>query len=81
MAKDDEPIDDLHPVAWARLTEVPTEAPVARFDYGDAAQRAEMDGIDEASPDEPMEMVDAPIQIREPFTRAEKQRNQRRLPT
>nr|WP_121162211.1 hypothetical protein [Micromonospora pisi] len=61
--------------------EVPAETPVHRLDYGDADQRAEMDGPDELPSDEPLEMVDAPIQIRKPFSRADKQRNQRRLPT
>jgi hypothetical protein len=81
MAKDNERTDDLHSVAWARMADVPADVPVGRFDYGDAAQRAEMDGVDEAGPDEPVEMVDAPIQIRQPFTRADKRRNQRPLPT
>jgi hypothetical protein len=81
MTKDGEPTDDLHSVAWARATDAPAEVPVGRLDYGDAAQRAEMDGIDDLAADEPMEMVDAPIQIRAPFTRAEKRRNQRPLPT
>jgi hypothetical protein len=81
MANDSEPTDDLHPAAWVRMTELPADAPVARLDYGDAAQRAEMDGVDELEPEEPLEMVDAPIQIRPPFSRAEKRRNQRPLPT
>jgi len=120
MAKDDEPVDDLHPVAWVPITdmfapvadvpvpisdlavpvaEVPapiseapapiadvsTESPVPRLDYGDADQRAEMDEIkdvvQDVSVDEPVELVDSPIQIREPFGRAEKRRNQRRMPT
>jgi hypothetical protein len=78
MAKDEERTDDLHTVAWARMADLPAEAPIGRFDYGDAVQRAETDGIEY---DEPIELVDAPIQIRPPFTRAEKRRKQRPLPT
>lgn len=82
MAKDDEPTDDLPPATWARMaSEIPAETPAHRLDYGDAEQRAEMERLDELSSDEPLEMVDAPIQIRKPFSRADKQRNQRRLPT
>jgi hypothetical protein len=81
MAKDDEPVDDLHSITSAPLGDVPVPAPVARLDYGDAAQRAEMDEVKDVSLDEPIEMVDAPIQIRKPFTSAEKRRNQRRMPT
>jgi hypothetical protein len=82
MAKNDEPTDDLPPATWARMSaEIPAETPIHRLDYGDADQRAEMDGLDELSSDEPLEMVDAPIQITKPFSRADKQRNQRRLPT
>ncbi|MFC6015319.1 hypothetical protein ACFP2T_03795 [Plantactinospora solaniradicis] len=81
MAKDDEPVDDLHSITSAPLGDVPVPAPVSRLDYGDAAQRAEMDEIKDVSRDEPIELVDAPIQIREPFTTAEKRRNQRRMPT
>ncbi|MGI5213098.1 hypothetical protein [Plantactinospora sp. CA-290183] len=80
MAKDDEPIDDLQPVALTRVTKVPAETPVSRLDFGDAVQRAEMEGVAE-TPLEPVEMVDAPVQIRKPFTPFEKRRNQRRLPT
>ena len=81
MTEDNEPTDDLRPVVWAQLSDVPAEAPVGRLDYGDAAQRAEMDGDDEPAADEPLEMVDAPIQLRRPFGRSEKRRNQRPLPT
>ncbi|MGW0436722.1 hypothetical protein ACWDV4_29775 [Micromonospora sp. NPDC003197] len=63
------------------MTELPEEAPFSRLDYGDADQRVEMDGTDDDPYDEPVELVDAPIQIRQPFTRAEKRRNQRPLPT
>jgi hypothetical protein len=78
MAKDEKRTDDLPAAAWARMADLPAEAPIDRFDYGDAIQQAETDGIEY---DEPMELVDAPIQIRPPFTRAEKRRNQRPLPT
>ncbi|WP_329111549.1 hypothetical protein OG792_31195 [Micromonospora sp. NBC_01699] len=61
--------------------EIPAETPVHRLDYGDAEQRAEMDRLNELASDEPLEMVDAPIQIGKPFSRTDKQRNQRRLPT
>jgi hypothetical protein len=79
MAKDNERTDGLHSTPWARMADLPAEVPVTRFDYGDAIQRAEMDGVAELS-DEPMEMVDAPITIRRPFTRTDKRRNQRPLP-
>ena len=81
MANDEDASDDLQSAAWARMTDLPAEAPITRLDYGDADQRVEMDGVDDATYDEPVEMVDAPIQIRQPFTRAEKRRNQRPLPT
>ncbi|MFK3985030.1 hypothetical protein ACI2K4_32255 [Micromonospora sp. NPDC050397] len=82
MAKDDEATDDPPAAAWARMAaEIPADTPVHRLDYGDADQRIEMDGTDELTSDEPLEMVDAPVQIRKPFSRADKQRNQRRLPT
>jgi hypothetical protein len=82
MAKSDEPTDDLHSATWARMAaDVPAETSAHRLDYGDAAQQAEMDELDELSSDEPLEMVDAPIQIRKPFSQADKQHNQRRLPT
>ena len=81
MTKDSEPTDDLHPVAWVPAAELPAELPVRRLDYGDAEQLAEMDGGDDDLAPEPLEMVDAPIQIRTPYTRTEKRRNQRPLPT
>ncbi|MEV4759059.1 hypothetical protein AB0J86_28735 [Micromonospora sp. NPDC049559] len=81
MTKDNEPDDDLRPVAWAPVPEAPAEVPLGRFDYGDAIQRAEMDGIEELVTDEPLEMVDAPIPLRRPYGRTEKRRNQRPLPT
>jgi hypothetical protein len=81
MAKQDEPVDDLHSVTSAPIGDVPTEMPVPRLDHGDVAQQAEMDDVKDVSLDEPIELVDAPIQIREPFSRSEKRRNQRRMPT
>ncbi|GAA3737976.1 hypothetical protein GCM10022225_21090 [Plantactinospora mayteni] len=80
MAKDDEPVDDLHSVAWAP-PDLSSHPPVSRLDYGDADQRAEMDGVDEMSPEEPVALVDTPKSIREPFSQTEKRRNQRRMPT
>ncbi|GAB2959641.1 hypothetical protein GCM10027280_55590 [Micromonospora polyrhachis] len=80
MANDEEASDDLQSDTWARLPDLPGEAPISRLDYGDADQLVEMNGVDDPY-DEPIEMVDAPIQIRQPFTRAEKRRNQRPLPT
>ncbi|GIG85376.1 hypothetical protein [Plantactinospora endophytica] len=81
MAKDDEPVDELHSVAWPPIADVSTRTPVSRLDYGDADQRAEMDEVDDLSAEEPVALVDAPISIREPFSQAEKRRNQRRMPT
>jgi hypothetical protein len=57
-----------------------------RPDYGDTAHRADMDemsetaeivGLDELFTDEPIGVVDAPAQPREPFTPADKRRNLR----
>ncbi|MEQ4302590.1 hypothetical protein ABNF97_14525 [Plantactinospora sp. B6F1] len=51
-------------------------------DYGDAEWRAAVDGGDDLSPEEPVAPADdAPVSIREPFSQAEKRRNQRRMPT
>lgn len=75
MANDSEPVGDLQPVGPTRVPDGPTEN---RLDYGDEAQRAELDGVAEDPVDEPMEMVDAPIRVHRPVSRAEKQRNQRR---
>ena len=36
MTEDNEPNDDLRPVAWAPVPEAPAEVPLSRFDYGDA---------------------------------------------
>jgi hypothetical protein len=82
MANDNEPTDDLHLRDCAGIVGVPPDVPVARFDYGDAAQQAEMEDTDEIVMDEPAALVDEPVQIRQPFNRAaRKRRNQRPLPT
>lgn len=80
MAKE-ESADDLRPITWKPLGHLSGKAPFDRLDFGDAAQRAEMEGVVDPVPEEPVEMVDAPIQIRPPFTRGDKKRNQRPLPT
>ncbi|AVT29945.1 hypothetical protein C6361_11070 [Plantactinospora sp. BC1] len=80
MAEDDEPVDDLS-VAWAPTADLSAPGPPARFDYGDADQRAEMAGAEGIPPEEVVAPVDAPISVREPFSQAEKRRNQRRMPT
>ncbi|MEV0393161.1 hypothetical protein [Polymorphospora rubra] len=74
MTKDDDPTDDLHIQASAR-PDRPTDALVERLDFGDLAELAE---YDDPTPDEPLEMVDAPRQVPEPTSRRLKQRNQRR---
>ncbi|MCM0676084.1 hypothetical protein NCC78_15495 [Micromonospora phytophila] len=61
--------------------EIPGPLPFDRLDYGDAEQRAEMSGADEPAADEPVTVVDEPVQIRQPYNRAQKRRNQRPLPT
>lgn len=55
--------------------------PFDHLDFGDAEQRAEMDGTDEPPADEPVAVVDEPVQVRQPYDRAQKRRNQRPLPT
>lgn len=81
MTTDDEHTDDIHPIAWTPISELPGQLPFDRLDHGDAEQLTEMTNVDKAVPDEPLEMVDAPIQIRPPYDRARKRRNQRPLPT
>ncbi len=61
--------------------ERPGPLPFDRIDFGDAEQRAEMDGPDEPPADEPVAVVDEPVQVRQPYDRAQKRRNQRPLPT
>ncbi|MEH1099650.1 hypothetical protein [Micromonospora sp. CPCC 205561] len=60
--------------------ESPGPLPFDRLDYGDAEQQAEMTGTDEPA-DEPVTLVDEPVQIPQPYGRAQKRRNQRPLPT
>jgi hypothetical protein len=86
MAKHRKPSDDLQTVAPTGVADIPGEPAGNRLDYGDAARRADMDemaetaeivGLDELFTDEPIGVVDAPAQPREPFTRADKRRNLR----
>ncbi|MGS2613176.1 hypothetical protein ACVCAH_01370 [Micromonospora sp. LZ34] len=81
MTTDDEHTDDVQPVTWKPVGELPGQLPFDRLDYGDAEQLAEMTGAEQAEIEEPLEMVDAPIQLRPPYDRAQKRRNQRPLPT
>lgn len=81
MAKDEVPAEELPPAARIPAADSPAELTVTRFDYGDTAQRAEMEAADDTIPDEPLEMVDAPIQLKRRFGRSDKRRNQRPLPT
>lgn len=60
--------------------ERPGPLPFDRLDYGDAEQQAEMTGADEPT-DEPVALVDEPVQIPQPYGRTQKRRNQRPLPT
>ncbi|WP_018723805.1 hypothetical protein [Salinispora fenicalii] len=55
--------------------------PFDRLDFGDAEQRAEMDGTDEPPADEPVTVVDEPVQAPQPYDQTQKRRNQRQLPT
>ncbi|MFC4016869.1 hypothetical protein ACFOW4_02780 [Micromonospora sp. GCM10011542] len=81
MTTDDDQIDDGPPVTWKPVGELPGQLPFERLDYGDAEQLAEMTADGCGPPDEPQEMVDAPIQLPPPYDRAHKRRNQRPLPT
>jgi hypothetical protein len=78
MAKNKKPTDDLRTVTRTRMADIPADPAGGRLDFGDAAQRAETDGFDEFIVDEPIGVVDAPVQMREPMSRGDKQRNQRR---
>ncbi|MEH0969663.1 hypothetical protein V6U77_00785 [Micromonospora sp. CPCC 205546] len=60
--------------------ERPGPLPFDRLDYGDAEQQAEMAGVDEPG-DEPVTLVDEPVQVPQPYDRARRRRNQRPLPT
>ncbi|SIQ19407.1 hypothetical protein [Micromonospora avicenniae] len=77
----DEESDDIAPVTWTPVGDLPGHLPIDRLDYGDAEQLAEMTDTDEPVTEEPLEMVDAPIKVRAPYDRAHKRRNQRPLPT
>ncbi|GIM82715.1 hypothetical protein [Salinispora arenicola] len=61
--------------------EQPGPLPFDRLDFGDAEQRAEMDGIDDPPADEPVTLVDEPVRVRQPYDQTQKRRNQRPLPT
>lgn len=61
--------------------EQPGPLPFDRLDFGDAEQRAEMDGIDDPPADEPVTLVDEPLRVRQPYDQTQKRRNQRPLPT
>ncbi len=78
MAKNKKPTGDLHTVTRTRMPDMPAAPAAVRLDFGDAAQRAEMDGFGEFTLDEPIGVVDAPAQMREPMSRTAKQRIQRR---
>ncbi|MGC4866828.1 hypothetical protein ACLQ3B_15500 [Micromonospora sp. DT53] len=82
MTTDDNQTEDGQPITWKPVGELPGQLPFDRLDYGDAEQLAEMttDG-EPAVVEEPQEMVDAPIQLLPPYSRAQKRRNQRPLPT
>ncbi|MET7748270.1 hypothetical protein [Micromonospora sp. NPDC005367] len=77
----DEESDDIAPVTWTPVGDLPGHLPIDRLDYGDAEQLAEMTDTGEPVTDEPLEMVDAPIKVRAPYDRVHKRRNQRPLPT
>ncbi|MEV2239007.1 hypothetical protein [Micromonospora sp. NPDC049891] len=77
---DDDQTRDAPPATWATVHGLPGQLPVDRLDYGDAEQLAEMTGASEP-PEEPLILVDEPVQHRPPYDRARKRRNQRPLPT
>ena len=78
MAKNKKPTEDLPTAMRTQLPDVPTDPTATRFDYGDAVQRAEMDGFDDLALAEPIGVIDAPAKAREPVSRADKRRNLRR---
>ncbi|MEU5674195.1 hypothetical protein ACGF3C_06770 [Micromonospora sp. NPDC047762] len=82
MTTDDNQTEDGPPITWKPVGELPGQLPFDRLDYGDAEQLAEMttDGEPPVA-EESQEMVDAPIQLLPPYSRAQKRRNQRPLPT
>lgn len=61
--------------------EQPGPLPFDRLDFGDAEQRAEMDGTDDPPVDDPVTLVDEPVRVRQPYDQTQKRRNQRPLPT
>ncbi|MEU4679672.1 hypothetical protein [Micromonospora sp. NPDC023737] len=77
----DEESDDIAPVTWTPVGDLPGHLPIDRLDYGDAEQLAEMTDTGEPVIEEPLEMVDAPIKVRAPYDGTLKRRNQRPLPT
>ncbi|MEO3779091.1 hypothetical protein ABGB16_20025 [Micromonospora sp. B11E3] len=81
MTTDDDQTDDVQPVTWAPVDELPGQLPFDRLDYGDAEQLAEMAGAGAPMAEEPLALVDEPIRIQQPYDRARKRRNQRPLPT
>ncbi|MET8039739.1 hypothetical protein ABZU25_02610 [Micromonospora sp. NPDC005215] len=82
MTTDDDQTEDGPPITWKPVGELPGQLPFDRLDYGDAEQLAEMTTDDDSAVvEEPREMVDAPIQLLPPYSRAQKRRNQRPLPT
>jgi hypothetical protein len=74
MAKNKEPAEDLQSVAQTQVA--PADPPGSRLSHGDVAYD---DDLDEFAFDEPIELVDAPVPLREPLTRTRKRRNQRAL--
>ncbi|PWU45060.1 hypothetical protein DLE60_04370 [Micromonospora globispora] len=80
MTTDDEQTGD-QPANWPPVGELPGQLPFDRLDYGDAEQLAEMTGVDEPAAEEPLQLVDEPLRIPQPYGRAQKRRNQRPLPT
>ncbi|MBQ1052226.1 hypothetical protein KBX50_27695 [Micromonospora sp. C51] len=80
MSTDDDQAREAPPATGAAVHGLPGQLPIDRLDYGDAEQLAEMTGVDEP-PEEPLILVDEPVQHRPPYDRARKRRNQRPLPT
>ncbi|MEU0549527.1 hypothetical protein [Micromonospora sp. NPDC005979] len=81
MTTEDDQTEDGPPITWKPADELPGQLPFDRLDYGDAEQLAEMSTDGRPASEEPQEMVDAPIRSLPPYDRAQKRRNQRRLPT
>ncbi|TDB92977.1 hypothetical protein E1091_12375 [Micromonospora fluostatini] len=81
MTTDDEQTEDVQPVAWVPVGDLPGPLPFDRLDPGDAEQLVEMTGTGDSPAEEPLELVDEPIRIHPPYGRQQKRRNQRPLPT